>query len=317
MFDLNSIAYCSGSGKMKKSYAVLFIVLAAIFWGIIGIFVKGLTKAGFTAMEIVTIRVVISCVLLMILGAIKYKSQLKISYKDAHLFIGTGILSIVFFNWCYFSSINRLSISTAVILLYTAPVFVMVLSALFLGEKFTFKKFILLALTVVGCGLVAGVSVEGIRSGDLLGYLIGLGAGLGYALYSIFGKLALRKYQSFTITLYTFIVASVFLLPITGIWNKTDQFLNGNVIVLILGLGTVSTVLAYLLYTSGLKTMESSKASILTTVEPVAAMLVGFIVFNESIQSLQLAGATLILGALIFYNLPERSKKKQNALEIK
>lgn len=302
---------------MKKSYAVLFIVLAAIFWGIIGIFVKGLTKAGFTAMEIVTIRVIISSVLLLILGAMKYKSQLKISYKDAHLFIGTGILSIVFFNWCYFSSINRLSISTAVILLYTAPVFVMVLSALFLGEKFTFKKFILLALTIVGCGLVAEVSVEGIRSGDLLGYLIGLGAGLGYALYSIFGKLALRKYQSFTITLYTFIVASVFLLPITGIWNKADRILNGNVIVLILGLGTVSTVLAYLLYTSGLQTMESSKASILTTVEPVAAMLVGFIVFNESIQSLQLTGAILILGALIFYNLPERLKKKQNAVEIK
>ncbi|WP_153122506.1 DMT family transporter [Peribacillus tepidiphilus] len=302
---------------MKKSYAVLFIVLAAIFWGIIGIFVKGLTKAGFTAMEIVTIRVIISSVLLLILGAMKYKSQLKISYKDAHLFIGTGILSIVFFNWCYFSSINRLSISTAVILLYTAPVFVMVLSALFLGEKFTFKKFILLALTIVGCGLVAEVSVEGIRSGDLLGYLIGLGAGLGYALYSIFGKLALRKYQSFTITLYTFIVASVFLLPITGIWNKADRILNGNVIVLILGLGTVSTVLAYLLYTSGLQTMESSKASILTTVEPVAAMLVGFIVFNESIQSLQLTGAILILGALIFYNLPERLKKKQNVEEIK
>ncbi|PLS16301.1 EamA family transporter [Bacillus sp. M6-12] len=287
---------------MKLFLPALAILFAAILWGAIGIFVKGLAEAGFSSMEIVTVRVIASSAFLLIIGLIKDRRLLRINLKDIYLFIGTGILSIVFFNWCYFTAMNMLSISAAVILLYTSPVFVMVLSVLFLKEKFNSRKLVLLCCTLAGCFLVTGALDSGMQHGNPIGYLAGLGSGLGYALYSIFGKAALGKYQTFTITAYTFFVASLFLLPVTRIWTKAPIFFDMGIVLKVLGLSLLSTVLAYLLYTWGLKAMDSSKAAVLATIEPVTAMIIGFAFFSESLSLLQLTGAGVILLAVVLYS---------------
>ncbi|CAH0345471.1 EamA family transporter [Bacillus sp. CECT 9360] len=291
---------------------ILAVVAAAFLWGIIGLFVKGLTEAGFSPMEIVTIRVVCASLFLLLIGAFKNRNLLKIRAKDTYLFIGTGIVSIVFFNWCYFTAMNMLSISTAVILLYTSPIFVMLFSSFFFKEKITYTKIILIGCTVLGSMLIAGESGLEVSGGENLGYIIGIGAGIGYALYNIFGKLALRKYESFTITAYTFITASVFLLPITRVWNKTETIMVPNTILLILGLGLFSTVIAYLLYTWGLGKMEGSKAAVIATAEPVTAMFLGFLFYDERLSSIQLVGAIIIIGAMIFYNKNPRKGLQTN-----
>lgn len=109
----------------------MMIAAGASLWGLIAFFVKGLTSLGFSAMEIVTLRVVFASIILVIIGIAASRPQMKISLRDIHLFAGTGILSIVFFNWCYFTAINQLTISIAVILLYTSPAFVALLSFFF------------------------------------------------------------------------------------------------------------------------------------------------------------------------------------------
>ncbi|RFU64617.1 DMT family transporter [Bacillus sp. V59.32b] len=291
---------------------VLAVVAAAFLWGIIGFFVKGLTEAGLSPMEIVTVRVVCASLFLLCIGVFKNRNLLKIRTKDIYLFIGTGIVSIVFFNWCYFTAMNVLSISTAVILLYTSPIFVMLFSSLFFKEKITLTKILLLGCTVLGSMLIAGDSGLDLAGGEKLGYIIGIGAGIGYALYSIFGKLALRRYESFTISAYTFITASVFLLPITKVWSKTEAILVPNTILLILGLGLFSTVIAYLLYTWGLGRMEGSRAAVIATAEPVTAMFLGFLFYDERLSPLQLGGALIIIGAVLFYNWPKGKALKTN-----
>ncbi len=307
------------SNTAKTYKYSIYIVAAAFFWGMIGIFVKGLDSLGLTSMEIVTIRVMFSTLFLFLIGILTSKQkQMKISFRHVYLFIGTGVLSIAFFNWAYFTSMQMISISVAVILLYTAPAFVMVMSVLFLGEKLTGMKVALLLLTMTGCFLVTGITGgEGIGEGRWIGYLIGLGSGFGYALYTIFGKFAIRKYSSFTVSFYTFLVASLFLIPLTKIWNVLSLLLNMKGIALVLGLSLVSSVLAYILYTEGLKEVEGSKASILATVEPVAAMMIGFLVFHEKIGGLQLAGAAIIIASSILasINLPRfiRARKAGQA----
>ncbi|MGN1402483.1 MAG: DMT family transporter [Bacillus sp. (in: firmicutes)] len=281
----------------KQSYKYsLFVILAGLSWGMIGLFVKGLGSLGLTPMEIVTVRVMFSCLFLVLFGVLTSKQKhMTISIKHIHLFLGTGLMSIAFFNWAYFTSMEMLSISVAVILLYTAPAFVMILSVLFLGEKLTGGKVLLLCLTLIGCFLVTGITgLADFKGGQLIGYAIGLASGFGYALYSIFGKFAIRHYSSFTVSFYTFFIASVFLIPFTKIWEVTPLLLNWNALFLIMGLCLISTVLAFLLYTEGLNGIESSKASILATVEPLAAMIIGFIVFGERVSYMQLAGGAII-----------------------
>ncbi|GLB57929.1 DMT family transporter [Cytobacillus sp. NCCP-133] len=294
---------------MKKIFPYLMIAFGASLWGIIAIFVKGLGQYGFSAMQIVAIRVIFAAFFLVLIGLGRFRSEMKLkSPLDFRLFAGTGILSIVFFNYCYFTTINEINISMAVVLLYTSPAFVTVLSFVFLKEKVNMKKITAVAGTIVGCILIAGLS-SGESKITFLGILTGLGSGLGYALYTIFGKFALRKYHPFTITLYTFLVAAAALIPVTGLWTKAELFLSGKVFLLSIGLGFIPTVMAYFVYTWGLEQTEGSKAAVIATVEPLVAMLLGIALYGESLNAIQIAGTLLILGSVVIVNLPSRKKK--------
>lgn len=260
-------------------------------------------------MEIVTLRVVSATILLGIIGLIKYRSQLVIKWSDLKLFIGTGIFSIVLFNWCYFTAINQMNISIAVILLYTAPAFVILLSFLFLKEKMAKAKLISVTGTLLGCVLIAGSGLGDASELTLAGVITGLGAGFGYALYTIFGKFALKKYSPFTVTFYTFLVASVALLPLTNLWEKSSILVSGEVITYGFGLGLIPTVIAYLLYTKGLESIEGSKAAIVATVEPVVATLLSVFLYGESFGFVQFVGSLIILLSVILINMPISSKR--------
>ncbi|MEH7108603.1 DMT family transporter [Bacillus sp. JJ1764] len=293
---------------MKRIIPIFMILISASLWGGIAIFVRKLNSIGFSSMEIVTIRVVIAALILGIFGLVKYRPQMRIHIKDIKLFIGTGILSIVLFNWCFFFSVNEMNLSLAVILLYTAPAFVAVFSLVFLGEKMDLLKIISVMGTILGCFLIAGVSQRDAGSIHTTGILIGLGAGFGYALYSIFGKFALVKYHSFTVTFYTFLVAALSLIPVTGLWRKAELLGNVEVLGYGLGLGLFPTVIAFLLYTKGLEKIESSKAAIIATMEPVVATLLSVFLYKESFGVIQAIGSCIILGSVVIINLPKKQK---------
>jgi drug/metabolite transporter, DME family len=298
---------------MGRFVPLVLIAASAALWGIIAIFVRTLSAVGFTPMEIVTLRVVTAAIILGVIGIVKYPKQFKIQLSDIKLFIGTGVFSIVFFNWCYFTSINQLNLSFAVILLYTSPAFVVVLSYFFLKERLGIKKIISVAGTIIGCILIAGVSIKDTGSLQVSGIIIGLGAGLGYALYSIFGKYALKKYQPFTITFYTFLTASITLLPLTGLWEKGSLLVERDILFYCIGLGLFPTVIAYVLYTKGLEKVESSKAAIVATAEPVVATLLSVYLYKESFGFLQFIGTAVLLFSVILINLPRISfSQKQN-----
>jgi drug/metabolite transporter, DME family len=294
---------------MGKLFPIFLIAISAIMWGIIAIFVRKLSSLGFSPMEIVTVRVVTAALLLGLIGLLKYPKQMKIQFRDGKYFVGTGIFSIVLFNWCYFTSINQLSLSFAVILLYTAPTFVVLLSYLFLKENMNSLKLLSVFGTLIGCTLIVGINLKETPSMSLVGVLTGLGAGFGYALYTIFGKFALMKYRPFTVTFYTFLVASITLLLFTDLFEKGSMLINREVILYGIGLGLFPTVLAYLCYTKGLEKMEGSKASIIATVEPVAATLLSVFLYKEEFGVLQFIGTAIILTSVILINLPKSSLK--------
>ena len=136
--------------------------------------------------------------------------------------------------------------------------------------------------------------------------LYGLGSGLGYALYSIFGKLALRDYAPETVTAYSFAFAALGLIPLSHPGELLPRLMELDILLPGIGLALLCTVGAYLLYTSGLTHVDAGQASILATVEPVVAALLGFFAFLESATAAKLAGIVLILGAIVLASLPER-----------
>ena len=281
-----------------KTWAYALIVTAAALWGIISIFVKGLAEYGFSTMQIVAIRVVVSAIILVLTIAIKDRSLLKIRLTDSKYFIGTGIFSIVFFNWCYFTAIRETSVAVAAILLYTAPAFVLLLSRILFGEKLTVGKIVALVVTFVGCGLVVGIMPGMNDTISLYGLATGLGAGFGYALYSIFGKFALRHYSALTVTVYTFVFAAAVMLPVSGLWKVKTLLFSWPVVAYIIGFSLISTVLAYLCYTMALSYIETGRAALVATLEPIVATLVGTLFFGEALSNWQLFGIILVMTAV-------------------
>lgn len=296
---------------MKKKLAVFFVLLAGTLWGCIGIFVRRYNELGLSSMQTVAVRMVIAAILFSLFVLIYKRSLFRIRLKDIRIFLGSGVISVGLFTYCYFSSIELSSLSVAAVLLYTAPAFVMIFSLIFFKEKMTIPKAISLVLAVLGCAMTTGV-IGGALNVTLAGFLFGLGSGVCYALYSIFSRFALnRGYEPFTITLYTFMFAAVFCLCVTDIRPVVkvvfaDWSSAGYAILFAL----VSCVLPYVFYTLGLKYINSSTASIIATVEPVVATIIGAVVFSEPLNvPFGYLGVALVFLSVVLINIKLPTKQ--------
>ena len=293
--------------ERRRNIGPLLIILAGIFWGSMGIFVRKLGTYGFTSVQIVAIRITLAALAFSILLLVRDRSGFRIALRDLPLFLGLGFGSILFFTVCYFTAITIMPLSTAAILLYTSPIWIMLMSMLFFREKLNRIKLIALALAFAGCVLVSGISGEGIT---LVGLLIGLGSGIGYGLYSILGTIALRRYSPYTVTTYTFLFAAAGSWLVCGPADMISKFTAAADLPFLLFFccltALVTAVIPFLSYTLGLRTVEASRAGILATIEPMVATLIGILVFSEPLTFLSGLGILLILAAVVLLN------RKQN-----
>lgn len=287
----------------NRNMGPVLIVLAGCFWGSMGLFVRNLTAAGFSAIQIAAIRITLAALFFAALQLVKDRAGFRISLRDLPLFLGLGIGSVLLFTVCYYTAMTMMSLSTAAILLYTSPIWIMLMSALFFKEAMNGRKILALVLAFGGCVLVSGVSGEAVTP---VGLLFGLGAGFGYALYSILGTVALRRYSPYTVTTYTFLFAAVGSWLICDPKNMLQVFItakNPSGLLLFCCLtALVTAVIPYLTYTLGLRTVEAGKAGILATVEPIVATLVGVFVFDEPLTAFAVIGIILVLAAVVVLN---------------
>ncbi|MEA4971973.1 hypothetical protein SDC9_64854 [bioreactor metagenome] len=292
---IESVSKVNEGSKINLSY--FYIIAAALLWSTISIYTKKFTAAGFTEVEIISIRAYFSTFFLLIYNLLKNKDDLKLkSIWDIKYFIGTGVVSVIFFSWAYIRSINLSSAGVAATLLYTAPAIVMMFSVILFKERLTWQKIVIVIITFIGCLLVTGLLESG-ASVSKEGIFFGLCAGFGYAMYSIFSTFALKKYSSAAITFYTFLVATICLMPFFGSVMK-KIFVTGFLPFSILYAFAV-TILPYTLYTMGLSKTEASKASLMATVEPVGAALIGIFVFNEDVTFNKILGIALVAVSVV------------------
>lgn len=297
-----------------KRFAPLFVLIASTLWASMGIVTRYVAAMGFNTRQTAAVRVGSAAVVLFFILLIKDYKKLKIRKKDIKWFFGTGILSLMINNIAYAQTVQMASLSVAVVLLYTAPFFVMIMSVLFFKEKLTVQKVTALLLSFAGCMFVVGLSGANVGDSAAVTLAVGLCAGFGYSLYSIFGKVLIDTYDSLTVTLYTFIVAAagtfVIAEPI-DMCRKIGANLDKMPLTVI---GSVVTLaLPYVFYSTGLKYMESSKASIIASFEVVAASLFGVVLYHEKLDLFNLFGIVCVVTALIILQIkPKKRKERQH-----
>lgn len=281
---------------MKKT-AFLFIILASIFWGTSGLFVHYVAPFGFSSFQMTFVRSVIATLCIGIYVLIKDKSIFKVTKKELFLFSLSG-LSFFLTASFYFYSMQLTSVSTAVVLMYTAPVFVMIYSVSYLGERFTKVKCVSIIFMILGCVLVSGV-IGGLKY-NFLGIVIGFLSGISYSAYNIITKIQMKNNSHpLTAVFYCFLSATVI-----GFMVVNPQEIPGYILAdislaipLCVGMGVCTCILPYFLYTFALKEIPAGTATTLGIIEPMAATLFSVIFLKERLDILSFFGIILILGA--------------------
>lgn len=297
----------------KTKIFLIFPVLSGIMWGSGGVFVRTFTSLGMDNFTMLFTRVVVA-VLLLGAGLFLYdRTLLRIRLRDSWLFLGGGILGMFGINLTYNEAIKQGPLALASVLLSMSPLFVLTLSVLFFHEKMTWQKLLCMAAALTGCVLVSGVLEQ--NSGDSVSLsciLFGIGSAFFYALYSIFSKSAMKRgYHALTVTFYCLLSSMLVLLPGTD-WNCIRQTLEegGRLMPWFMLLHSlVTSALPYVFYTLSLSYIDAGIASILAASEPAAAMLFGFLFFQEDPTVLSFSGLILTTGAIIFLS---RSQSKDS-----
>ena len=285
---------------MKSQLGEGSVLLAASLWGCIGIFTRNMLEFGFTSAQIVSVRAFITATIMFFIILFTDRSLFKVRVRDLWMFFGTGICSFLFFNVCYMSSIGENSLSVACILMYTSPIWVAVLSIPLFKEKLSSVKVISFILCFGGCIMVCLSKSLKLTK---IGLVFGLLSGLGYALYSIFGKYAAAKYNTFTVTFYTFLFASVGALPICELPKLTGLLHDGKNVLFSIGVAVFSTLLPYLRYTFGLSRIGAGKASVIAILEPAVAATVGALYFKESMGAIGFIGIITVMAGLTYLEI--------------
>jgi len=294
---------------METRKGMLLVAGAGIFWATTGIFSTMLFRQNMDPVGVASTRTFLAIILFFMFLILPQLKILRATGKQLLKLALVGLVAITIFSVFYMNSINLIGVSTAVVLLYTSPVFAVILSRLLLREPLTPEKLISLALTFSGVVLVSEAFHLSSLQENTAGILTGLGSGLAFATLSVAGKHLLGEIPRLTANFYILFFGGVFLAFIYPPWELFKEEFNFSLWMILAGLVVISTFLSHYCYVTGLSYIEASRASITVAVEPVAAIFMAFIFLGEQLVTVQYLGVILVLSGVLILRLGGRQIK--------
>lgn len=302
---------CAGKiASMKKSYGLIYVIIGAALWGTLPVFSRLAYAAGSTAVTAAAMRAYLAASLsLAWLWA--NQAQFRLALRDIPFYLLYGATGIGGTFLFYMMAIERISTAMAVILLYTGPAFVILISRLAYGEPITRAKALALTCTFAGSVLVVRGYNPASLGADWSGILIGLASGLCYSMTTVLGRIARQKNPPSVNASLMLVFGALVFLPIKPPWQiplpTPRLWLN------YLALAILGSVLAYAFYLKGLSTgLDGGIASLAATIEPVLATLLGALIFHDLLEPLQLLGVVIVLAGIVLPILWQPQKRAAN-----
>ena len=269
----------------------LYVVIAAALWGLLGSVTRIALREGVSAVEVAFWRGLLAAGIFAVhAAAIR---RVRIERRDLPSVVAFGVFGVAGLLACFSRAVEEGGAALASILLYTAPVWVALLSALFLGERLTRRTVLALAVATLG---VAGIAFSGGGAVRLtpaaLGW--GLASAFAYALYYLFGKRYFDVYPTATLFIYALPVGALTMLPLVDFRPKTPTAWAAIAFVAV-----VPTYLAYVFYSAGLRRVEATRAATVATVEPVVAAVSAYLMWNERLSPAGYAFAAVVLAGVL------------------
>ena len=281
----------------------LSVIIAALMWASSGAVSKSLFNAGITPFDLVQIRVTFASIVLGAFLLVFKKSMLRLSSKDIKWMFILGALIMALVQISYFYTISKLQLMTAILLQYLSPVIVAIFAATFWGERMTGLKVCSILLALSGCYLAVGAYNTSGEALNLSGILGGLVAAVSYAAYSLVGEKLMGRYTPWTVVFYALLFAALTWHlahpPFKYLYTSyTAQQTAGMIYIVLVG-----TIGAFTFFFWGINYIRSTRAMITATLEPVSAGFIAWVFLGEKLETLQILGAILSVGAIVLLQI--------------
>jgi drug/metabolite transporter (DMT)-like permease len=285
---------------------ILLVVTATVCWSTSGIFINLIIKkSSFSAVGLAFWRDMTTSILLLAGILIIKPKLLLVKRKDLPWLIGMGAISIGIFHVFWNKAVVMIGASLATVVQCNAPIFVTIMAWFLFGEKITTRKITAVVLAAVGTILVSGISSVGEWKIVPIGLLIALGSAITYGSLSLFGKKLSGDYNAWTIMFYIFTFGSLTLFAVQ-LGSPDPWPANSNFLPLFVGFVLISTIVGFALYTTALKYLPASVASITATSEIFFATILAYIFLGERMDLWQVIGAALIISGVVLVSLTPR-----------
>ena len=291
------------STKSSK-YSYLELIISCTVFGASGIFIKHIYNMQTTS--IIFYRLVFGFILLLAYCIVAKRDDVLLLKKKKRFILLIAIFNVLTL-YTYFSSIKYAGISIAVLLLYTAPVYVTLLSPLFLKEKITKRGMFSLLISITGILIVIlpGSGASGYDTHFLLGLFLGVMSGISYSGTIMTVSYLKDEYSGISQLFWSTFISLLILLPF-GSRVPVDIFVM-NLQTLIL-FGLITTAFASVLYLNSASKIRAQTVSVLALLEPVSGIIFGFLFLHEPIFINTIQGCFfIILGALILLFEPGKT----------
>ncbi|MFW5951480.1 MAG: DMT family transporter [Gemmatimonadota bacterium] len=308
-------------GAARPALGAAMVIAAASLWGSLGLFGRLVFEHGVSPLQLASVRAALAFVGVLPLAVLRPRS-LRVRRRDLPLLVAYGVISVGLFYYVYLEAVERVPLAVAAALLYTAPGWVVAIAWSLGWEPVRRNRLLPLAMVLAGAFLVTGAwrvltgdwgpgpgtggpdlvaapADDGLRGppGPIgrAGIAFGLASGITYALYTVLGKRVRAEYSVTTTILYAYGIGALVLAIGAPPWTVFTQHPDATGLILLMGLGP--TLLAALLFYGGLHHIDASAASMLATIEPVVAALLGLAWLGEGLSVATIIGTALIIGA--------------------
>ena len=225
-----------------------------------------------------------------------------------------GVLGVAASNYFYYLAIQRTNVATAIILQYTAPVWVLLYTVARGLQKATLQRVLAVGLALAGIALVIGIFGGGGFRLDPIGVTAALLAAFSFAFYNLGGHHILARYDRWTVLLYVIFSASLFWIVVNPPWKIAAAHYSAGQWLFMLFFSLISVLGPFSFYFAGLQHLEPTRAIVVSCLEPVFSIVIAAIALGEAVRLLQSVGIVLVLVAIVVVQVPDRKWREQITL---
>ena len=288
---------------------MLLAIIGAVMWGIMGVFVRGLSSEGLSSYDISFVRCLLAGSVFFIIKLIKNPKILKIDLKGLIICLIYGVLAYASSFIFYSIAVERIPVAIATVLMFMSPIWVALLGVVIFREKLKIQTIVTIGFCILGAILVSNLTGTSGKNIDIIGIIAGLANGFGVALQIMIPRYFSDKYERDTMLVYGFLGSAISLSFLTNFSLMSTKIYSGDLKLIfnLFGVGILCTMVANVCFVKSTEYIDTTTSSILSALEVVVGAIVGIIIFNESMSYLQVLGAIIVvlasLGSTIFVYL--------------